>query len=198
MCGKDRYFRGDEFVFEGPQVNLLQESAIDRVVSYFRKVGRNGMLYGLMRRKQLSTLPFQQLLAGDWLLMSSIAFCGKAVTLDTVSINRSAQGESDNVENLAARMGLPPYLARHPFLVISWNIVRDIGWASPSYEALSAASRFQLAIRAAWGVVSRYGLARYLSPVERLSQRVRRIAQKAGRTTGVLLDRHVLWRFRSK
>ena len=97
---------------------------------------------------------------------------------------RMSRGSRCGWDRLQSRRGIP-------HLVIARNVVRHIGWESPSYEALTATSRLLLATRAAWGVFSRFCLPLYIDAVERL-------AQKARATINAFLDRHILWRFRSK
>ena len=60
VCGKDRYYRGEEFMFDGPRINLAQESPQERVVHYFQNVSINGMFYGLMRRNCCPASTFLQ------------------------------------------------------------------------------------------------------------------------------------------
>ena len=105
----------------------------DKTEKQASELSINGMFFGLMRRELWSTLVFPTMLGGDWLLMSQVAYFGKTRTLETVSINRSAMGESENLERLALRVGLTPRQAKNPHFVTAKYILAELGWKSPSY-----------------------------------------------------------------
>ena len=190
VCGKDRYYRGEEFMFDGPRINLAQESPQERVVHYFQNVSINGMFYGLMRRNLLSSIDFSSVLGGDWLIISAMAYLGKTRTLETVSINRSVAGASENVETLALRMGMTPRFD-NPHLAVAKTVFAELGWRSPIYQSLGKTSRLLMAARSSWGVFARYCLPLYRSRAKAFGTRLRRWPSR-------LLDRHVSWRFRKR
>jgi hypothetical protein len=156
VCGRGKYFEGDKFCFAEVPINLDQDSSSQRVFSYYRQVGINGMFYGVMRRKILSCLQLQNSLGGDWLLMGQIACLGKVRTLETVFINRSIAGASQSVERLALNQGLPRIVARNAHLLIAHKIFKDIAWKSPVYKPLGRLSRISLALNSGITVARRY------------------------------------------
>lgn len=145
VCGKAKYFEGGKFLFEEDAINLLQDSGRHRVLAYYQQVGVNGILYGVMRREQLEKVPpMQNILGDDWLLIASIAFTGKARTLESVSINRSFEGASINMETLALSYGLSRFLSKIPHLSIAIAALKDIAWVSPAYESMGKLARLSL------------------------------------------------------
>jgi glycosyltransferase involved in cell wall biosynthesis len=145
VCGKAKYFEGDKFLFEEDAINLLQDSGRHRVLAYYRQVSVNGIFYGVMRREQLEKVPpMQNILGDDWLLIASITFAGKARTLESVSINRSFEGSSRNMETLALSYGLSRLMSKIPHLSIAIAAFKDIAWASPAYESMGKLTRLSL------------------------------------------------------
>ncbi len=156
VCGKDKYYEDGEFLFESIRINLLQDSAPERVLSYYRQVGINGTFYGLMRREQLQRLPFHDTLAGDWLLVAQVAFLSKVKTLESVAINRSVTGASQNIYSLAAKAGLSKFWVRNPHLRIALTVFGDIVWGSSVYKTLALPRRLALGIKCFVAVCKRY------------------------------------------
>jgi glycosyltransferase involved in cell wall biosynthesis len=159
VCGGGRYYQGDKFCFEEKAINLPQGCGKERVLSYYRQVGMNGMLYGVMRREVLSGLELRNTIGGDWLLMARMAFLGKVRTLENVFINRSLGGASRDLETLVAHHGLPAFVAKNPHLLIAFLIFRDIAWKCPIYESLGRRQRISLASSSASSVIRRYKVA---------------------------------------
>lgn len=42
VCGRGKYFEGEQFRFAEAVINLVQDSSSERVFSYYRQVGMNG------------------------------------------------------------------------------------------------------------------------------------------------------------
>jgi glycosyltransferase involved in cell wall biosynthesis len=156
VCGKGRYFEKQRHVFDEEVFKLLDQSGRERVLCYCRQVGINGMLYGLIRRELLDNVEFDNALGGDWLIVARIAFAGKALTLDDVSINRSVEGASQNLERLARSDGLSGVMARNPLGYVAYMIFRDLAWRAPVYSSLGVVSRFFFGLQAAAIILNRY------------------------------------------
>jgi glycosyltransferase involved in cell wall biosynthesis len=145
VCGKAKYFEGEKFLFEEDAINLPQDSGRHRVLAYYRQVSVNGILYGVIRREHLEKVPpMQNILGDDWLLIASIVFAGKARTLESVSINRSFEGGSKDMEALALSYGLSRFLSKIPHLSIAIAAFKDIAWASPAYGSMGKLARLSL------------------------------------------------------
>ncbi|MDQ3623806.1 MAG: glycosyltransferase, partial [Verrucomicrobiota bacterium] len=149
VCGSAKYYRGEEFAFRDPLMNLFQDSARERVIAYLNQVNMNGEHYGLMRRTQLLKVPYRHIIAGDWLLIASITFMGKLKTLGSVSINRSCEGMSRDIQDLARYFGFSGSSTKGTYVTIARVLLRDIGWESPVYNPLGKLERLQFAVRAA-------------------------------------------------
>jgi len=156
VCGRGRYFDGEKLCFAEVATNLHADSRSQRVLSYYQQVGMNGMFYGVMRRKIVSSLEIRDTLGGDWLLMGQIAYLGKVRTLEGVFVNRSIAGASQSVEKLALAEGLPRIVARNAHLLVALKIFKDIAWKSPVYKPLGRLRRISLAVRSAVAVARKY------------------------------------------
>jgi glycosyltransferase involved in cell wall biosynthesis len=148
VCGRELYYQGEQLRSECAALNLLQESGAERVLAYYKQVGINGTFYGLMRRVDALKEPLQNVLGGDWLWLARLAFAGKVKTLESVSINRSSEGMSRDIESLAAHYGLSGQ-KRRMYHAIATTVFKDIAWRSPVYRSLGKIGRLLLASRAA-------------------------------------------------
>lgn len=144
-CGQAIYHQDGVEVARGDVVQLPQESPQERVAAYYRVVADNGTFYGLMRREQLVKVKKHNIMGGDWLLIASIAFLGKVVTLPSIRVNRERGGISRSYENIADLLGLPKFQAVFPHVAIAYFAFRDIAWSDPIYSL----GRFQR-IRLGW------------------------------------------------
>lgn len=145
ICGQARYFREGKFVYEGRKLDLLQDSGRERMLAYYRQVEGNETFYGVMRRKDLSRVALQNTMGGDWLLIATIAFMGKVITLENITINRQLGGATDSYQKIASILGLSNFQAKNPHLSIALVAFKDIGWGSPVYSICGKIGRFVLA-----------------------------------------------------
>ena len=165
VCGRVRYFRDGELCYDQDEMNLTQDSAAERVLDYFRRVGMNGVFYGLMRRTSAKEVSPKDYFAGDWLFVGQLAARGKVHTLPDVWLNRSIAGVSSDVRSLARRAGLRGIGARHPHDYIALGVFKDIAWESPFYEPLGKANRVILGMKSAAAIVRRYGAGTLGAPL---------------------------------
>lgn len=156
VCGNGRYFQNGAFIFDEEELNLSQDSGAERVLKYYRRVGMNGMFYGLWRRDLISSLPFENKLGIDWLLTAQAAFSGKVRVLTEVHLNRSLGGASKDMTEFARFLGLRGFVARYPHLNIAASVFKDILWKSPVYRPLSALERLELAAKSSAAICNRY------------------------------------------
>jgi len=159
VCGRGKYFDGDQFRFAEDPINLDQDSSWQRVLSYYRQVGINGMFYGLMRRGSLASLKLQESLGADWFLMAQVACLGKVRTLEHVFLNRSIAGASQKVETLALNQGHSPVVAKNAHLLIAYTIFKDVAWKSSVYQPLGKLRRLSLAANSAVAVAKKHSLS---------------------------------------
>lgn len=162
VSGTVRMFCGQEYLFDGRGDDALQEPPGDRIVHYLRRVVENGAIYGVMRRETIAAVPpMPDMMAGDWLYISSVAFKGKLRTLQGVGVNRAAGGTSATWEAQAQAYNLPSYVATLrglPYLIIIWSVLKDIAWESPVYRPLGRVGRLVLASRAAMAVSAKFSI----------------------------------------
>ncbi len=158
VCGKARYFKGEEAIFEGDQINLPQDSGKDRVLAYYGQVIWNGAFYGLMRRERLARFDIPETLGGDILFLASVAFTGKIKTLESVYLNRSITGASQDIKELARKLGLSKFFIREPHLKIAITALKDIAWRSPVYKSLGRTARLTLGCKSAIVICRRFSV----------------------------------------
>lgn len=161
VAGREKCYRGAELIYEERALNLPQNSGSARVLAYFRQVKTNGIFYGLMPRSALEEIPPLDILGGDWLFLSRVAFRGKMKTLNDVCIHRSLGGLSQNAESMAQFYSLSNFAKRNIFLIVALKVFKDIAWESPVFRSLGVASRWFLAFRSAIAILSNWSLPRW-------------------------------------
>jgi glycosyltransferase involved in cell wall biosynthesis len=166
VCGAANYYEDGRLLFEGETIILPQESAQERVATYYQRVTANGSFYGVMRRRQLLGATFPNTLGGDWLLIAAMAFMGKFDVVTSTSVGRTSGGMSKSMKNITASLGISDLHARVPNLSIALSACKDIAWKSSAYDSLSRAARLSLA-RRVFAVFSR----RYFDPYWRSALR---------------------------
>ena len=156
VCGIPTYVDDGGRTFEGVKIDLQHEVPSERVLAFYNQVNDNGTFYGVARREILLENPAPPVLAGDWLMLASLAFLGKILTLDGIAVFRSSRGASADVRSLARQYGLSEKEARQPHQSIAANVSRDIARNSRAYRSLNVVSRWMLAERCALAVHRRF------------------------------------------
>lgn len=162
-------------------VSLDADRPEQRLLGYYRTIGRNSMFYGVGRTAAMrESGPIGHILGGDWMFVATLAFKGVIRTVGTTAITRSTEGGSDNLRGLARSFGLGPVARTLPRLSLACNIGRDLA-GSPTYRSIPSVRRLALAGASAasvgWRVGARfqvlrvvYGLHRRLAGFSRLGQ----------------------------
>jgi glycosyltransferase domain-containing protein len=146
VCGKSNYYINQEFTGHGYVMNLEQDNGCDRLLSYYKQVSDNGTFYGVMRKNQISNVPMENTMGGDWLVIATLAFLGKVKTISTVSVNRQTRENADDLQELALRLGLSKFQAKYPMLSISISSARDI-FENNNYSQLNIFQKVYLAVK---------------------------------------------------
>jgi glycosyltransferase involved in cell wall biosynthesis len=164
VSGRASYWRGEQHVSNGVQLQLGQEVSADRALGYFRTVQDNGSFYGLIRTAALRrAAPMPNVLGNDLVLVGALAFQGKIATLDAVEVHRDASGTSADLVKIVRTLGGGRWQARLPHLTIAAAVARDIAWRGTVYRELTAAARMALAARCANAAMDWTAQAWYLS-----------------------------------
>ncbi len=159
-----RYWRGEQPVSTGVDLQLGQERGGDRALSYFRSVEDNGSFYGLIRTEALRrAAPMPNVLGNDIVLVGALAFQGKIATLDSVAVHRDAGGTSADLTKIVRTIGGRRWQARLPHLTIAAAVARDVGWRGAVYRELPPGARLALALHCANAVMDWTAQAWYLS-----------------------------------
>jgi glycosyltransferase involved in cell wall biosynthesis len=159
-----RYWRGEELVSTGVNMQLEQENRCDRAVRYFRTAEDNGTFYGLIRTAALRrAAPMPNVLGNDLVLVGALAFQGKVATLDAVTVHRDAGGTSADLGKIVRTLGGGRWQARLPHGTIAAAVARDIAWRGEVYGELSPPARLALATRCAIAAMDWTAQAWYLT-----------------------------------
>lgn len=169
--GVAKYFNAGGWHHNEDAMTLDQEDSAKRVVTYYRRVAENGIFYGLMRREQLMQLPLRNTLGGDWLLVASMAACGRVKTLEDVAVHRAMGGTSDSLESVVRNSGLSKFQALKPSWSIAWSVFREIlcGVAAPQlggiWKRLRLGWRCALIVHHKFIFVDRFSFTLWLAKV---------------------------------
>ncbi len=143
-CGQAIYYQDGEELYKGIVMQLTQELSSERVAAYYQMVAENGTFYGLMRREQLANVKLHKVMGGDWLVVASMAFLGKVVTLPSISVNRALGGSTVSYTKIANTLGLSKFQGVFPHAVTAFSAFREIAWRDPVYT-LNRVDRVRLA-----------------------------------------------------
>ena len=158
----------------GQVFSLLQRSAWLRVLTYYWKVGDNGVFYGLTRRSDLQQSTLPNCMGGDWLFMANAAARGKVVMLAETSVHRELGGATASYADIARVLGLPSLRAVFPHVSIAAHAFSDIAFRSPTYKNLPACTRYAWAASAFGCIVLKASVDQARSWAVRARNRLRR------------------------
>lgn len=107
LCsGVAKYYSGNEFLFDEKMFTLHQPGALQRVISYFSKAGKNGNFYGVFRNHLLQSKPIGEHVGCDWSFMAKMAILGKLSYVTTTAYHRSADGNSGTRKKMVKKFRL--------------------------------------------------------------------------------------------
>jgi glycosyltransferase involved in cell wall biosynthesis len=144
VSGSSHYYRNDRHAFQGKHISLLGESAACRLLAYYGKVTDNAMFYAVMRRELLTHAPLLEAAGNDWLLVATIAYQGKLLTLENTRLHRRLGGATNSYAAIAAALRLSWFQAHFPYVSIGMNAYRDIAYRAPAYSGLARIQRHLL------------------------------------------------------
>jgi glycosyltransferase involved in cell wall biosynthesis len=181
VCGTAKYIDESGREHPGIAMNLLHDSAPERVLRFYGRVNDNGTFYGVMLRERLLANPMQNVLGGDWLLVATLALSGKIRTLENVSIHRSRGGVSADVRALARAHGLSERASREPHRAIATTIFKEIAFRSAEFSQLDLPNRWLLAARCARAIRKRFVVSdsRSLAWPRRMRSRLARVVRSS-------------------
>lgn len=154
--GVGRYYDDElRYLREGVRVNLSHPRRETRVLDYLRVVADNATFYGVMRLDVLRRIELERMLGGDWLLLASLAYLGKIITVPDVSVHRLLGRSTRSWQSVVRALGVPGWQTRIPNLTVAGGLVRQIGWASKVFVPSGTVSRGSLALRVGATVLRR-------------------------------------------
>ena len=122
--------------------SIESNSAISRLMKYYKSPSKFSALYGLMRTTDLDKTRFISSFPFDWYFESSIVFLGKFATLQNIIINRSADGVSSNTENLFAQFNIKHKSQIKLFFIVSIVAAKEIFANKNVYKNLNILKKY--------------------------------------------------------
>jgi glycosyltransferase involved in cell wall biosynthesis len=178
--GLARYHRGGVPIGVGVALQLPQDDPAARVRAYLRSVEDNGSFYSLMRGEALRRAgPMPNTLGNDWFHVAARVWCGKALMLDDVFVNREVGGTSDTIGDILDTFGGASGVARWaPYAAIAGGAFAELGWRGSAFADAGppgSPARIALALRTAPAAIRwRYSVWHpFRGPVLRLRTRPR-------------------------
>lgn len=149
ICGKTKFYRGEQFAYEINKINVSENNSLNRVLSFYNQVMGSGNTpnFGLIKSSIIKDMPLRNILGNDYILSANIAFMGKIKTLDNISIHRNLGGISENIKKIALTYKLSLFNVYFPFVSIWLNIVKDLICQSAILTKVSITIRIVLAIK---------------------------------------------------
>jgi glycosyltransferase involved in cell wall biosynthesis len=154
VCGSTKYYKNGLFFAEGVAVNLLQDSAEERLLAFYKQWSDNPAFYGVMRRELARLVWPPKVLGPDLLLVAALAFIGKIKTNNETLISVSYSGMSRNLKEICAETGISGIHALVPRLSTAISAAKDVAWGSGPYASIGRWARLSLAFKV-WSVFYR-------------------------------------------
>lgn len=156
VAGRTTLHAGNRELGDDPDVNLLADSAGQRLWDFCQGVVPTGVFAGIMRLRTVSELPPQrQVLGHDWLLLANIAYLGKVITEPATRVHRGVAGASASRFPLAATLGVSRVQAVKPLATIGFFLALECFHRSPVFARLPLGQRVSLAAAAVAALVAR-------------------------------------------
>ncbi len=171
VSGRPRYYRDGVHVRDGKVIVACENDPRLRTLNYLLQVTDNGIFYGVYRRAALNNVPFVKVMAWDWLLLASIAYQGKIITLPDLPMNRELGGATRNHRAMARSLQVPEWQGMFPYTAAAWGLLTNIAVHSPVFDKLSLVDRTSLGLGAVGCIASKRAWG-YASAAWRLTQSV--------------------------
>ena len=147
-CGKTKFYRGNEFAFDGAIINVEESSNIKRIFSFLDKQLGTAACpsYGMVKTKNFLNIPLKRILGHDNVWVANLAYLGKIKILEDVCIHRRLGGTSESLKKSAKAGNYSDYEINYPFIALWRNIFVDIAWESKALKSLNLLSRLLIAM----------------------------------------------------
>jgi hypothetical protein len=180
-CGALRVYEGDRYVGTQPAYHLTRDVPLQRVLGYYGGGASTWTYYGLRRlsaHRRASPVPNYR--GSDKSETAALAYLGKLVMVPGTHYNR-VRGSLDALD-IAEKVGIDGFGARHPTLTFVGLAFADIGWRLDTYEELSRPARLGLGLTAmtVW-MSSQLIRRRLIDPARRARSPLRKAYYRARR-----------------
>ena len=161
VCGKTRFYRGDEYAFDGKIINVEENSKVKRMLLFLdRQLGTaNSPNFGIIETKEVLNTPLKWILGHDNVWLTNLAYLGKIKTLEDVYIHRRLGGTSKSLKKSAKAGNYSYYEINYPFVALWSNIFVDVAWESKALKSLNLLNRLLIAM--AFNVMLLFNLKKY-------------------------------------
>lgn len=158
----------DDIICDGivpVKMKLPEELGEKRLISYFAQVVDNSVIYGLMRRDQVSRIEWRNVYGGDMLVAAAIAFLGKIESIDNVTLFRTVNKYGSCPKayyiEMTKSLRINSFYAKFPYQSVAFYNFIEILYRSNVYKELNFISRLNLAFHSSKLIVERFILCFY-------------------------------------
>lgn len=145
VCGGAIYYKDGQPHFTERPFDAKSNNSLFRVLKYYSHVTTNGTFYGVIRREELRKFVLPDVpVAGDWLIISALAFLGQIETVSSVAVHRDRGGASETI-GIPSKGGPFAFIKRHTYWLVAETVFDDIRLSS-TYDSLTKKSRWFLAL----------------------------------------------------
>ena len=160
-CGTTRFFRQTNLSDRFEYLRLDSNCPINRVVSYYKNVNSNIILYGIMRTPEIRNLDYPDTFGADLLWSSQILVLGKCIILNDTFFYYSMEGISKDTKTLSSYYSCEKTHNINPYIGLRNNASKMIIKRQSAFLRLSLLSSFVLAIRV-WIILrERFCMSKY-------------------------------------
>jgi len=144
-CGTTRFMVKGDVVDRHEHLYLESDNARARIISYYRDVNSNIVLYGLMRRHHVKDLRYPDTFGADLLWSSQVVFAGKTKILDDTFFYYSLEGISQQTTNLKEYYKATKKTNKNPYEILRAQAFNLIHNKNSVFSVLPYFTRLRLA-----------------------------------------------------
>ena len=143
VSGTPRYYRKNNYVYEGRLFDIDHALPQQRLRIYYSKVTDNGIFYGLFRTTIIRKNFLYDKFGGDWHFIAQVLINGGCKMIKSTAVHRELGGASESYQKLIRYYGLPQIAAIVPSVFMAWSAARCMA-KSPSFLNLPHAKFLRL------------------------------------------------------
>ncbi len=163
VTGETRFYSNDLFICNGIKIDVLNNNAIERVLSFHdQELGSANLPnFGLMKTEDVKKVPLLHILGHDNVWISNFSYLGKIKTIESTSIHRRLGGLSESLKKIAVNFSLSAFDKYFSSLSLWLNLIKDIVYKSPVFKSMRITQRLYLAYKLTLQTI--FNLEKYLN-----------------------------------